>query len=56
MEHSDIVLREWESLEALLCGTDSTTVVLSGHTLRIPDVIAVSRFVADHVSSIRLSN
>ncbi|QKX55461.1 uncharacterized protein TRUGW13939_02554 [Talaromyces rugulosus] len=44
MDHSDIVLQEWESLEALLCGTDSATVVLTGHTLRIPDVIAVARY------------
>lgn len=56
MNHSDIVLREWESLEALICGTDSAIVVLTGHTLRIPDVIAVARFVADRLLSLRLSN
>ena len=45
MNHSDIVLREWECLETLICGKNSAKVVLTGRTLSIPDVIAVARFV-----------
>jgi hypothetical protein len=45
MNHSDIVLREWELLEALICGKNSAKVVLTGRTLSIPDVVAVARFV-----------
>lgn len=44
MNHSDIVLREWECLEALICGKNSAKVVLTGRTLSIPDVIAVARY------------
>ncbi|CRG87519.1 Phenylalanine ammonia-lyase [Talaromyces islandicus] len=44
MNHTDIVLREWESLESLICRKDSATVVLTGNTLTIPDVIAVARY------------
>ncbi|PHH64515.1 hypothetical protein CDD81_4294 [Ophiocordyceps australis] len=44
MNHSDIILRQWESLEALICAKDSATVLLTGRTLSIPDVIAVARY------------
>ncbi|KAJ5663654.1 hypothetical protein N7507_004385 [Penicillium longicatenatum] len=44
MNHSDIVLREWELLEALICGKNSAKVILTGRTLSIPDVVAVARY------------
>lgn len=52
MSHSDIILREWELLEALVSGKYPAKVVLTGHTLSIPDIIAVARFV--HLLTVHL--
>jgi glycerol-3-phosphate responsive antiterminator len=44
MNHTDIVIKEWQHLDSLVNGEDSHSVVLTGHALTIPDIVAVSRF------------
>ena len=51
MNHTDIVIKEWQHLEILLNREDSHSVVLTGHDLTIPDVVAVSRFASPPIFS-----
>ena len=51
MDHTDIVIREWQRLETLVNRKGSHSVVLTGHALTIPDVVAVSRFASPLIVS-----
>ncbi|KAI1085590.1 phenylalanine and histidine ammonia-lyase [Whalleya microplaca] len=43
MNHSEVVLREWQLLEDLIKEKDSNPISLTGHTLTIPQIISVAR-------------
>ncbi|KAI1138394.1 phenylalanine and histidine ammonia-lyase [Hypoxylon sp. FL0543] len=53
MNHTDIVVKEWQLLDTLINGKDVQSVGLTGHALTIPDVVAVSR--AETIESMQRS-
>ncbi|KAI0901035.1 phenylalanine and histidine ammonia-lyase [Annulohypoxylon nitens] len=43
MDHTGIVIKEWQHFDALVNGNNSHSVILTGNALSLPDVVAVSR-------------
>ncbi|XDG03465.1 hypothetical protein ABKA04_003080 [Annulohypoxylon sp. FPYF3050] len=43
MDHTGIVIKEWQHFDALVDGNNSHSVILTGNALSLPDVVAVSR-------------
>ncbi|KAI1086997.1 phenylalanine and histidine ammonia-lyase [Rostrohypoxylon terebratum] len=43
MDHTSIVIKEWQHFDALVNGKNSHSVILTGNALTLPDVVAVSR-------------
>ncbi|KAK6005952.1 hypothetical protein QM012_006362 [Aureobasidium pullulans] len=43
MNHTQLVQQEWELLDAIVQGEPSNSIVLTGHDLTIPQVVAIAR-------------
>ncbi|KAI0010203.1 phenylalanine and histidine ammonia-lyase [Xylariaceae sp. FL0662B] len=44
MNHTEVILKEWQLLDTLINEKDSNPILLTGHTLTIPQVVSVARY------------